>query len=322
MSFTTEPLSPTLPFGTTIRGLTAEHIRDDTVRLQLRSVWTETALIKFCDGEMTEQFHLDLSRVFGPLEIHPTREFRDEQTPELLKLSSSADTTEVEVDGERGGQFQSWHKDSIYLEKVNLGGVLRAVKPTNRGGLTGFIDLADAYDRLPQALVQRIDGLRVVYSLSLQDAHPYTTGERIRVFKKSDALTTLFARRDRDYPPVSHPLVFTQPTSGRKILNFSPSHAKYIEGMAPEESHALLTLIAKHLYECPAYHHRWSTAEMLLWDNWRMVHRVSLQTLDEERIMQRTTIAGDYGLGRKATLQHNACTRSDSIGGALISTQT
>ena len=30
-----------------------------------------------------------------------------------------------------------------------------------------------------------------------------------------------------------------------------------------------------------------------------MVHMVSLQSLDEERIMQRTTIAGDYGFGRK-----------------------
>lgn len=299
MSFTIEPLSPELPFGKTIRGLMAEHIHHEAVRAQLRGIWTESAFIKFCDGEITEQFHLDLSRVFGSLEVHPTREYRDERTPELLKLSSSADPTEIEVDGERGGQFQSWHKDSIYLEKVNLGGILRALTPTSRGGRTGFIDLADAYDRLPEALKERIERLRVVYWMSLQDEHPYTTGEKVRVVKKSQALAALFDRRDRDYPPVSHPLVFTQPGSGRKVLNFSPSHAKYVDGLGRDESHELLTAIAKHVYACPAYHHRWSTGEMLLWDNWRMVHMVSLQSLDEERIMQRTTIAGDYGFGRK-----------------------
>jgi taurine dioxygenase len=298
MSFSVEPLSPDLPFGKTIRGLTSEHIKDEAVRAELRRIWTDCAFIQFCDGEIGAQFHLDLSLVFGPLEVHRTREYRDEHIPQLLKLSSTADPTEIEVEGVRGGQFQSWHKDSIYLEKVNLGGILRALKPTSRGGLTGFIDLAESYDRLPETLKQRIEGLRVVYLMSLQDQHPYTTGDQVRVLKMSDPLKSLFSRRDADYPPMSHPLVFTQPGSDRKVLNFSPSHAKYIEGMARDESHELLTAVADHVYASPAYHHKWSTGEMLLWDNWRMVHMVSLQPLDEERIMQRTTITGDYGLGR------------------------
>jgi taurine dioxygenase len=300
MSFSVEALSPDLPFGRTIRGLTAGQIEDEAVREELRRIWTECALIKFCDGETSAQFHLDLSLVFGPLEVHRTREYQDENIPQLLRLDSAADPTEIEVDGERGGQFQSWHKDSIYLEKVNLGGMLRALKPTSRGGLTGFVDLAYSYDRLPERLKARIEDLRVVYLMSLQDQHPYTTGERIRVLKMSDPLKSLFSRRDRDYPPMSHPLVFTQPGSGRKVLNFSPSHAKYVEGLGRDESHELLTALADHVYASPAYHHKWSTDEFVLWDNWRMVHMVSLQPLDEERVMQRTTITGDYGLGRPA----------------------
>jgi taurine dioxygenase len=300
MSYVVEPLSPDLPFGKTVRGLTMQHIRDEPVRQSLRDLWTECAFIKFCDGEINEDFHLELSRVFGPLHVHKTKEFQDGRVPELLLLNTADDDTEIEVDGERGGQFQSWHKDSIYLEKVNLGGLLRSLKPTAKGGLTGFIDLAHAYDTLPEALKARIEDLRVIYWMSLQDDHPYTTGERIRVLKQSALVQSLFGRRDRDYPPVSHPLVFVQPGSNRKVLNFSPSHAKRIEGLGPEESHELLTAIARHVYATPAYHHQWSTDEMLLWDNWRMVHMVSLQPLDEVRIMQRTTIDGDYGLGRAA----------------------
>jgi taurine dioxygenase len=303
MPYVVEPLSSDLPFGKTVRGLTAAEISQEPVREALRALWNECALIKFVDGDSDPEFHLELSKVFGPLEVHRTKEFQDDKIPELLKFASSADPTEIEVDGERGGQFQSWHKDSIYLEKVNLGGMLRALQPTSRGGLTGFIDLAYAYDTLSEAMKARIADLRVVYQMSLQDQHPYTTGEQIRVLKKSDQLAALFARRDRDYPPVSHPLVFVQPGSGRTILNFSPSHAKFVEGLDAAESHELLLTIARHVYASPAYHHQWAVGEMVLWDNWRTVHMVSLQPLDEERIMQRTTITGDYGLGRPAQLQ-------------------
>jgi taurine dioxygenase len=38
---------------------------------------------------------------------------------------------------------------------------------------------------------------------------------------------------------------------------------------------------------------------MLLWDNWRMAHCVTGAAPDEVRIMERTTIMGDYGLGRR-----------------------
>ena len=37
---------------------------------------------------------------------------------------------------------------------------------------------------------------------------------------------------------------------------------------------------------------------MIIWDNWRMLHRVIGCTPPQRRVMQRTTIKGDYGLGR------------------------
>lgn len=36
---------------------------------------------------------------------------------------------------------------------------------------------------------------------------------------------------------------------------------------------------------------------MVIWDNWRMLHAVSGHDPDEARVMHRTTIEGDYGLG-------------------------
>jgi taurine dioxygenase len=38
---------------------------------------------------------------------------------------------------------------------------------------------------------------------------------------------------------------------------------------------------------------------MVLWDNWRMLHCAQGVPPGEERRMRRTTIAGDYALGRR-----------------------
>jgi taurine dioxygenase len=37
---------------------------------------------------------------------------------------------------------------------------------------------------------------------------------------------------------------------------------------------------------------------MVLWDNWRMLHCVRPGPFEEVRIVERTTLGGDYGLGR------------------------
>jgi taurine dioxygenase len=42
----------------------------------------------------------------------------------------------------------------------------------------------------------------------------------------------------------------------------------------------------------------WQPEDMLLWDNWRILRQAMGVAPDYLRIMQRTTIMGDYGLGR------------------------
>ena len=48
-----------------------------------------------------------------------------------------------------------------------------------------------------------------------------------------------------------------------------------------------------------AYWHDWQANDLVLWDNWRTVHCAEGVPPDCVRVMQRTTIAGDYALGRK-----------------------
>jgi taurine dioxygenase len=77
--------------------------------------------------------------------------------------------------------------------------------------------------------------------------------------------------------------------------------ASGILGRENEQGDALFEKICQtinRLAQSCSYHHRWSTKDMLIWDNWRMLHAVSGHDPAYERIMYRTTIKGDYGLGR------------------------
>lgn len=300
MSYTVEPLSLELNFGKIIRGLTSSDIEQESVREALRRHWVEDGLVLFRDGEVNEEFQLALSQVFGPLETHPVTEILTEGKPDLITLvSEPGDATILEIDGEIGGGFLGWHTDLVYVDQINHGGVLRALKNASRGGITGFIDQIDCYERLADDLKQRVEGLDIVYQLGPFTKFPYMTRSSLRIVQQAESAQGALNRADSEFPPVAHPLVFTQPETGRKVLNFSPFFALHIDGMDKTESDALMRRISDHVLDSPAYHHTWALDEMILWDNWRMLHCVSQIPIDETRIMQRTTIAGDYALGRK-----------------------
>ncbi len=104
----------------------------------------------------------------------------------------------------------------------------------------------------------------------------------------------------RGTPRAIHPAVWTRP-DGAKVLHVSPWMAEGIAGDETPAGDALLDAVSHAIFEAAttlAYWHRWQTDGMLVWDNWRVLHAVSGHDPRYARHMQRTTIRGDYGLGR------------------------
>jgi taurine dioxygenase len=297
--FTVEPLSADWPFGLTIRGLRSAHLRDAAVREQLRNHWIQDGVVVFREGDVSEDFIVALSQVFGELEQHPIKEVRVEGRPELITIySKPGDGTICEVDGESGAGWLGWHTDLTYTATINHGGILRSLKPSTHGGITGFLDQVAAYDTLPAQLKARIENLHVVYRMGDFRQYRYGYKRELKVIHVSPFYQRIWDSAEDKFPPAAHPMVFIQPDTGRKVLNISPFFALYIEEMPNTEGDALLKQLCDHINNCPSYHHKWTTDEMILWDNWRMLHCVSPIPPDQERVMQRTTIRGDYGLGR------------------------
>jgi taurine dioxygenase len=299
-SLEVSPLAPGLPFGATVSGLTRAALGEEAVRKALADLWIDKGVLLFRDGEQSREMQLDLSRVFGPLEKHVFSETHAEGEDELTKIKFYPDDgSYYDIDGELRGSYLPWHSDLIYTHRINHGGILRPVQLPEQAGRTGFIDQIAAYDRLPQSLRDRIASLHVVYEVEVDMAMQRfaNTGnvQLVRMAKSGHGIET----RKFTYPRVIHPMVFAQAETGRKVLNVSPTFALGIYEMGAAEGDALLReVIALCTDPAYAHMHEWRMGDMMLWDNWRVLHSFTGVPPDVTRVMERTTIAGDYALGR------------------------
>ena len=72
-----------------------------------------------------------------------------------------------------------------------------------------------------------------------------------------------------------------------------------IDGLPKDEAAELLaSLIAMVTDEGRAYRHHWEAGDVLVWDNWRTVHRAYGHPQKYPRVMRRTALRSDMRLGR------------------------
>lgn len=299
---------PTLPFsisplgqghtpGVMITGLTHAGLADSGTRAMLRSLWQAHGVVVFRGLSGTDT-HLELSRVFGTLTGHPSRTAQNATHPELSDIGYMADNGNlILIEGQELGAFLPWHYDLVYFAEVNRGGILRAIEPSRVGGMTGFVDKVAIWARLPDRLKTRCEGLWVTYWGDFRiESTRYARGAV--QLRSSRTHQQIVAKRDQ-FPTVAHPLVCEHSGTGETVLNFSPWFATGIEGMEDTAAFALMDELYAYIDDPDlAYFHRWQADDMVLWDNWRMLHSSTGVPPEDRRIMQRTTIMGDYGLGR------------------------
>ncbi|MCB2078178.1 MAG: TauD/TfdA family dioxygenase [Novosphingobium sp.] len=303
--YTVAPLADGLAFGATVLGLTMPHLQEDAVRAALHDLWIDRGVILFRDGESSQDMQLELSRVFGQLEPHMFPESRSEGIADLVKIKYYPDDgTCYDVNGEQRGGWLPWHSDLIYTHHINRGGILRPAQLPRALGKTGYICQIAAYDRLPRHLRDAIEDLHVVYEVCVNFALSRFAGAgnvRHLRFARSGAG---IEKRRFSYPRVIHPMVYTQEGTGRKVLNVSPAFAAGIYEMGgPDGDDLLREVIEVCIDPTESYFHDWKQDDMVLWDNWRTLHSATGVPIDDTRVMERTTITGDYALGRPLGLE-------------------
>lgn len=301
MSFTVTPIPGCDAFGAIVSNLAPDAIQEPEIRQALYDLWIDKGVIVFKDMTRLDT-QIELSEIFGDPEEHPLLVGVDRPREHKAIADIEYDEEDgdlYEMDGELRGGFLPWHYDLAYVDRINHGGILRPAVLPKRGGETGFIDRIAAYAALPDDLKERIEGLEVIHAFAT-DATKAKFGQRPDRCVRLSWKIVMAAEHPSLQQRAIHPLVYTQAETGRKVLNVSPWHAVAVAGMENAEGDAVLREAIDHMLRPErAYVHKWQMNDMVLWDNWRMLHSAFGVPVGEQRKMRRTTIAGDYALGRR-----------------------
>jgi taurine dioxygenase len=305
MSFAVEPLPGSPSFGAIVTGLVEGRLEDPQVGAALRALWIDKGLLVFRglsgDGISSAETHMRLARTMGRPGEHPMQRKPgsvDEGKPTYVSFDRDKGSDLYVVDGVPWGGYQPWHVDWIYMDEIARGGMMAPVTLPNSGGDTGFIDQIEAWERLPDRLKAKAETLNVLYAFHY-DASKTPFGKRPeRALALSERIVQA-AGHERVARRSIHPMVFRQPETGRKLLHISPWWSDGIEGMENDEGKALLDELIEYSTDpVLAYWHRWQASDIVLWDNWRLLHAAQGVPIGEVRYMHRIDLVGDYGLGR------------------------
>jgi taurine dioxygenase len=298
-------LSDDFTWGAIVEGVNSDALADDGVRAELNAVYEDRGFILFIGCEPSAQMQVAISNVFGPLKPHPTA------TAELVDANSAPGVIDIFVPpiadgddigtlllhGQQSACYSPWHFDHAYNNELNRGGVLRAIDTAPERGRTGFVDGVELYHQLSPDLLARIEGRNIIYTFdSRLSKMRFGRPEGLKVFPE-DPMLQRYAREGTTFPRAMHPAVWTRRT-GEKVLHVGPWMSVGVEHMEDPQGDELLEAVCQEINaKAHAYWHRWKPTDMVIWDNWRMLHAVEGNDPRFGRHMHRTTIKGDYGLG-------------------------
>jgi taurine dioxygenase len=299
-------VTPLEHVGVEVSGFDINEALTDSIKAELKSLWYEHAILVFRDQDISPEKQIEFSRIFGPLEIHPLKINTSDEHPELFVLENGGDKDSFFTafyEGEEIVGRLDWHMDLHYTARPNHGALLRAVVVAEEDGLTGFGDLAKAYDALDSETQDLLEKLEVAYSFSMQRRHMrYVNLEGYEPGPHSPKKPS-----DVGYPDFAdavYPAVVTHPVSGRKVLEIVEQFLDRVItpqqfGLSNDESIELLERLVAHTKKPEfTYFHQWRDGDMVLWDNWRAMHCATGTRPGIKRVINRTTIEGDITLGR------------------------
>jgi len=171
-----------------------------------------------------------------------------------------------------------------------MGCILRCVEGPEVGGDTMWVNMALAYERLPERVKEQIAGLRARHSIEA------SFGARLPMEKRLEL-------KER-FPDAEHPVVRTHPETGEKIL-FVNSFTTHLTNYHTEENvrcgidyapgaGELLRYLQSQA-TIPEYQvrWRWTKNSVAIWDNRSTQHYAVQDYWPAVRKMERAGIIGD-----------------------------
>ena len=277
------PGSATL--GARVEGLDLSQPLSADVFEQLLQALGRHGVLSYPKQDLTAAQLRDFSQNFGQLEINVAGAYQEPGLPEVMVLSNIVEKGKPLGLSDAG---QDWHTDMSYSHMIAFTNVLYGIKIPHRDGQplgnTAFCNMHAAYDGLPEALKQRLEGMTVL--------HDFNKFWEMMRRERGSARPALTPAQRAARPPVSHPVFLDHPITGQRVLYANPGYAVRINEMDEKESDETLDFLFEHQTQ-PAfgYAHRWEVGDLLMWDNMGTIHNaIPDYRPDEPRLIKRCQV--------------------------------
>lgn len=238
--------------------------------------WQTHPLVLFRRQVMTESDLVGFARCFGTLHI-PDQANAASNRLEGVMYVSNLKTENGERLGGLGSAELDWHTDQSYRENPATGSIFYAIEMPPGAGKIQWCNMQLAYDALPARLQDQIESLEAISR--------YNAYEREKISDEEK-------RRLEDlHPPVSHPLVLSNPVSGKRGLYLDISTAYAVKGMDEARGRSLLAELAQVMTRPEfIYTHEWQPGDVMMWDNARLCHRRDAFDGRHARLAKRVSV--------------------------------
>ena len=277
MSLTAVPL--TKHIGAEIRGIDLARPADAATAAALKELWLSHVILVFRGQNLSQTDLLRVTGYFGKLgALARPKEF---QPPGFGRLLDNVMLiSNIRENGEPIGALPDgemmFHHDMLHAKVPHKGTCLYSVEVPARGGNTLFANCYTAYETMPAALREALEGRKAF--------HHYNYGS---VQKGDGKGVAAFAES-------VHPVFRTHEETGRKAVYVNRLMTERVVDLAPEESARLLAQVFDHSENSAwVYEHAWRPGDLIVWDNRCSMHARTDFSPSERRLLLRTTIEGE-----------------------------
>ena len=265
--------------GVEAKGVDLSRPLDEETRSLLNQAFVKHSVLVIRDQTLTARQLRDAVQNFGEIFPQHNTRFSLPECPEIHYLSNK----DRYPDGSRYIPGAGYHTDHSNAEIPPKATLLLAIELPTSGGDTQYVNMAAAYDALPEATKRQIAGLNAM--------HVYQSKHSTR------KLMTLGDEAKKRLPPaVYHPIVRTHPENGRKAIYINPIRIETIAGMKETDAQLLLRELLQHaIQERFQYRHKWKQGDLVMWDNRCLLHKAN-GDYDHEtqtRYLYRVMLQGD-----------------------------
>src|SRR5262249_22814569 len=250
----------------------------------IEQAWRERGVVVVRGQRLSDPQLLAFSKYFGELDPpgpNPYGEVFNKQFPDINVISNVIENGKPI--GNLGDGEAVWHADMTYVDTPPKAAMLHAleVPPPEAGGQNYFGHMVVAYETPPADPRKGEEGKNAVADVKSNNDRIVREGHK----EVADVRETLGAH---------HPLVRTEPKTGRKALFLGRRPNSYVLGLSVDESEALLNALWAHATQPRfAMCHEWQIGDLLMWNNLSVLHRRDPFDPKARRVMHPPHIRGE-----------------------------